>query len=403
MTKLTKLQKIFIFLLLLQFQNRAFSFEAGNGISIDFLGDTLSISTIERIHLQTPLNYDQTSVEQTVELLTSSRSSHEIMGQIKTLKDKKELCDWLVYQLIRKTANQLIAKDNDYLGYTIAKWFLLKKMGYNAMMTLENDRVLLFVESNDIIYNIPLKMVDGKQYVCLNFHDYNYSTKISTDELIVKSNKDITTPFSFQITQLPKLSSDQYEEKSLTFEYGNQIEKINIKINSSLKNYFLNYPTTEYSNQFNIPFSEETKNSLVTALRKKTSGMTMKDGLEYIMYFTRYAFLFEKDSDYFGREKRLSPEETLLYSKSDCEDRSALFYALVKEIYNLPMIILSYPDHVTVGVKLDKPIGSPISYGDELYTIFEPTPQRKDLKIGQLNNHLKSKSFEVAFAYHPSK
>jgi hypothetical protein len=32
------------------------------------------------------------------------------------------------------------------------------------------------------------------------------------------------------------------------------------------------------------------------------------------MRFTRYAFLYENDQDNFGKEKRLSPEQTLLTS-----------------------------------------------------------------------------------------
>jgi hypothetical protein len=129
--------------------------------------------------------------------------------------------------------------------------------------------------------------------------------------------------------------------------------------------------------------------------------MNKKRGVEYIMYFTRNAFSYEKDSDYFGREKRLSPEETLLYNKSDCEDRSALFYALVKEIYQLPMIVLEYKDHITVAVKFDKPFGKTIEYKNELFTICEPTPQNTDLKIGQVNARYKKEAYQVAFAYQP--
>jgi hypothetical protein len=67
------------------------------------------------------------------------------------------------------------------------------------------------------------------------------------------------------------------------------------------------------------------------------------------------------------------------------------------------MIVLAYPDHVTVAVKLEKPIGRPIKYENELYTICEPTPQSVDLRLGEQLNVLQSKSFEIAFAYHPNK
>ncbi|WP_315820150.1 hypothetical protein [Paraflavitalea speifideaquila] len=105
--------------------------------------------------------------------------------------------------------------------------------------------------------------------------------------------------------------------------------------------------------------------------------MSTKNGVDYLMRFTRYAFLFETDSKNFGTEKRLSPEQTLFYEQSDCEDRVALFFYLVKEIYNLPMIVLAYPKHVTIAVQFDKPRGKSIVYNGNKYSICEPTPQKK--------------------------
>ena len=119
------------------------------------------------------------------------------------------------------------------------------------------------------------------------------------------------------------------------------------------------------------------------------------------MRFTRYAFLFAPDREYFGTEKRLTPEQTLLYENSDCEDRAALFFYLVKEIYNLPMLVLTYPEHVTVAVKLDKPVGKPIVFNGEKYSVCEATPQQDDLAIGQIIPSLRKAKYEIAFAYRP--
>ncbi|MEJ7680265.1 MAG: hypothetical protein WKG06_20905 [Segetibacter sp.] len=129
--------------------------------------------------------------------------------------------------------------------------------------------------------------------------------------------------------------------------------------------------------------------------------MNQKNGVDYLMCFTRYAFGYETDTENFGAEKRLSPEQTLLYDNSDCEDRVALFFYLVKELYNLPMIVLSYPQHVTIAVEFDKPIGHPIIYNGNKYWVCEPTPQRKDLRIGQSLLSLHKVPFDVVYAYTP--
>ena len=396
-----KLNNILIVNLLTSLLAWQFSFGLP-GRQIEFWGDTIQLNVKSNIQITHAYSYDEEAVKQIQEELIDA-GAMEVISQIKDISARKELCDWLIYQLIRKASNQFIAKNDDYLGYTVTKWFLLKNLGYDPLLILNEDRVMLFIKSNDIVYNTPFRKINDEQYVCLNFHDYGYRSGSGSDEVVIKGLSKFTHPFTFTISKLPSLNSFQYVEKDLTFDYGNQKEHINIKLNTSVKNYFVNYPVTDYFNQFNIPFSDETRNSLVSALKEKINGMNTKQGVEYIMYFTRYAFMFEKDIEDFGRERRLSPEETLLYNKSDCEDRSALFYSLVKEIYNLPMIILSYPDHVTVAVKLDKPIGRPIVYQNELYTICEPTPQSVDLRLGEQMNSIQSQPYEIAFAYRPEK
>lgn len=130
-------------------------------------------------------------------------------------------------------------------------------------------------------------------------------------------------------------------------------------------------------------------------------GMNQKRGVDYLMHFTRYAFLYKDDENNFGREKRLSPEETLFAKYSDCDDRVALFFYLVKETYNLPMIALLYPSHITIAVQFNKPIGPAVIYNGETYSICEPTPQFEDLKIGQVSAKLKNKPYQVVYQYVP--
>ena len=372
-------------------------------IPIEFWGETIHFSVNHPIQISSPHLNDGASVYK-IEHLLIEAGVNKIAQQINGIVSNRNFCDWLTYQLIRKAAHQIISKNNDYLGYTVTKWYLLKKLGFDPLLILTNERTLLYIKSNDIVYNIPYRTINGKQYICLNYHDYGYTTQHNGDEKIIHAESGLAgNNFTFNISQLPFLESTNYVDQDLSFEYGQQKEHIKIKINTSLKNYFTNYPVTDYDNQFNIPLSFETKQSLINALKQKVKNLSTKQGVEYIMYFTRYAFIFEKDADFFGREKRLSPEETLLYGKSDCEDRSALFYALIKEIYNMPMIVLSYPDHVAVAVKLDKPIGKPIVYENELYTLCEPTPQKTDVRLGERLSDIHDQAYEIAFSYKPLK
>ncbi len=175
-----------------------------------------------------------------------------------------------------------------------------------------------------------------------------------------------------------------------------------MKLNAAVESIFTNYPGVDFESYFNIPLSSETYSSLIPTLKKNVQGMNQKKGVDYLMRFTRYAFLYENDDDNFGREKRLSPEQTLLSSYSDCDDRAALFFYLVREIYDLPMIALMYPTHITMAVQFDKPTGGSILYNGSRYSVCEATPQKEDLKIGQIAADLKNMSYNIVYQYQPS-
>lgn len=172
-------------------------------------------------------------------------------------------------------------------------------------------------------------------------------------------------------------------------------------LNQQIQKIFANYPVVDYECYFNIPLSKTTYNSLMPLLKESIKKMDQKKGIDYLMHFTRYAFEFQTDTENFGKEKRLSPEQTLLYQQSDCEDRAALFFFLVKEIYNLPMIVLSYPEHITVAIQFDEPMANPILYKGASYWVCEPTPQQQDLRIGQMLPSLKNTKYDIVYEYNP--
>lgn len=326
-------------------------------------------------------------------------------SMIETLKDYKnthQADDWLFYQLIRRTAQAISPKEDDYLRYTLYKWYLLSKCGYDAILATSGSRILFYVQSDEHIYNIPSRVVNGRQYVCLNFHDYkgiDPTTEFFTP--VEVTIPEAVNGFSYRITRLPGFNDTDYQEKELSFRYYQQDYQFKVKINQQVKNIFANYPVVDYAAYFNIPLSRETYSSLIPLLRKNVQHMRVRDGVDYLMRFTRYAFLFEPDTDQFGAEKRLTPEQTLLNDKSDCDDRAALFFYLVKEIYNLPMLVLSFPHHVTIAVKFDKPVGKTIEYNGEKYSMCEPTPQQDDLALGDWLPQLRKQPYEIAYAYRP--
>ena len=317
-------------------------------------------------------------------------------------KDRYQLNDWLYYQLIRRVVQQISPKEANYGSYTFYKWYLLCKSGYDARLALAHQKIIFYVYNNEDISDIPYFIVQGKQFVCLNYHDYA-KTDLNTDPPVPVP---IAIPgaqkaFSYKVTMIPDFSDDHNIERKTSFVYDHKRYHFSIKLNTDLEKAFINYPGVSFETYFNIPLSKETYSSLIPLLKKNTKGMDQKKGVDYLMHFTRYAFLYEDDEENFGKEKRLSPAETLYAKYSDCDDRAALFFYLVKELYNLPMIALLYPTHITMAVQFSKPVGNPVVYNGKIYSVCEPTPQTEDLRIGQLSAKLKNTAYQVVYAYQP--
>ncbi len=371
--------------------------------AFDFYEGSFNFSLDKSLVIAFKEDLNQASVQSFYTKLNAS-AYHDLVTSLLNYKEKHKLNDWLYYQLIRKTAQQLSPKNENYNRYTLYKWFLMAKSGYDVKLAVGNDQIIFYVRNNEDISDIPFFVINSKKYMCLNYHDYGKLFKKENTYLPVNIDiPEANSAFSYKVTKMPDFKPEDYIEKQVAFNYKHKAYHFQIKLNTEVDKIFANYPGVDFETYFNIPLSRETYQSLIPILATNLKGMSKKNGVDYLMRFTRYAFLYENDEENFGKEKRLSPEQTLLTKYSDCDDRAALFFYLVKEIYNLPMIALLYPTHITMAVQFDKPIGNAIIYNGKSYSVCEPTPQKQNLKIGELAANLKTQKYEVVYAYEPIK
>lgn len=373
-------------------------------VSFDFYGEPVNLQLDKAAVISFGNDINTETLLRFKEAISAGNTAILIEGLLDH-KKKYQLDDWLFYQLVRKTAQQISPKAENYYRYTLYKWFFLTRSGYDATLKTSGEKLLFYVQTDESIYNIPSYIKNGKQYVCLNYHDYGGYIDFEKEQFaeVLFPVAGAEKGFSYKITRLPSFSPGDYEDRDLQFNYRENDYHFKVKLNPQIKTIFANYPVVDYESYFNIPLSKETQASLIPLLKKNVKGLSIKNGVDYLMRFTRYAFLFKTDTEVFGKEKRLSPEQTLLFEQSDCDDRAALFFYLVKEIYNLPMIVLAYPEHVTIAVKFNKPVGTPIIYNGNRYSVCEPTPQKQDLAVGQLSPRLLKETYEVVYAYNPSR
>jgi hypothetical protein len=374
----------------------------GQQVRVDFYKDPFLVTIDRSVSVEIPQQFTAQTFKKGYAAINAA-NYQPIIDSLLSYKAEHQLNDWLYYQLVRRVAQQISPKEENYGRYTFYKWFMLNKSGYDARLAISHQKVIFYVYNNEDISDIPYFMVDGKQFVCLNIHDYA-NTNLN-DDPPVPVNIPIaaaTKAFSYKVTLMPDFKPQNDIEKDVSFVYDRKKYHFKVKLNTEQEKAFNNYPGVSFETYFNIPLSKETYGSLIPLLKTNMKGMDEKKGVDYLMRFTRYAFLYENDDANFGKEKRLSPGETLASTYSDCDDRAALFFYLVKEIYNLPMIALLYPTHITMAVEFSKPVGDPIVYNGKTYSVCEPTPQLENLGIGQMSAKLKNTPYHVVYAYEPN-
>ena len=393
-----RLKYLFLLLLCLAFSEaRAQS----KDLRVDFYTDVFQVKADQTLFIDFPSTVSNTAILNAYIHLNSSNFK-PLLDSLLTYKKEHQLNDWLYYQLVRRIAQQLSPKEVNYGAYTLYKWFILVKSGYDARLALSHQKIIFYVFNDEDIEDIPFFMVGDKKYMCLNYHDYAKVNLNDDPPVPVKINiENADQAFSYKVTRMPDFKPAQDIEKKLEFVYDRKAYHFSIKVNTNIQAVFANYPGVDFETYFNIPMTRETYSSLIPLLKKNIARMNEKKGVDYLMRFTRYAFLYENDQENFGKERRMSPQETLMSAYSDCDDRAALFFYLVKEIYNLPMIALLYPTHITMAVEFHKPVGEPIVYKGKVYSLCEPTPELEDLGIGQMSAQLRNIPYRIVYQYEP--
>ena len=99
----------------------------------------------------------------------------------------------------------------------------------------------------------------------------------------------------------------------------------------------------------------------------------------------------------------MSPEQTLYYSYSDCEDRSALFFYLCKKLLNIPAIVLDFEEHVGVALELPEVKGVFYRFQDRRFVYCEATGPDDKLEIGEMWDYIRKQKARILTQYIPGE
>ncbi len=326
----------------------------------------------------------------------SSSQWQDLLGRLQGLKQRLGLNDWLYYELIRQTAQQL-APDN-LLGERLYCWFLLSESGYDTRLTFLEEQIFLYAYTEDGIFDTPMIMDNGRRYVNLSSIHQNMQDPAVSLSLLRYDANARGHGFSFRLEQWPQLRPD-LQAQQVAFNWRGKPYKLNLELDRNAAAIMQHYPIFEEYRYLEVPLSPTLARSLLPQLKDMLVDKNARESLEILVAFTRSAFQYREDRDHFGKNKPMIADELFHYPYSDCEDRSALFYNLVRQLLDLPMIAIAYPDHLTIAVALDQAVGPAIRYEGRRYYICDPTGPNNSDQIGQIPEGYEDISFEILGKY----
>lgn len=325
---------------------------------------------------------------------------NRLASEIVHFQEVYNLNGWLTYGLIEKMINEIaIEKPTNYKRLLI--WFLLNKTGYDARLAHYEEAYFVQVYTKDDLYEIPYFEIDNRIFINISAvkgSKSSYQNKSLEFYLIEFRPNPTGKSLSFDLNQIPVFKPIIINQ-SIQFWIKGRPQKLTVNLDKNIIDLMNNYPIVAENEYVFRELSQTLHSSLITQLRTRIEGMTQKESVQYLLALTRSGFRYKEDIENFGYNRPMIADEVFYYSSSDCEDRSALFFNLAKELLDLPMIIVSYPDHLTIGIKLDINEGKPLYYKGEKYTICDPTGPSNSSDIGIYPKGYERKAYEVIGAY----
>ncbi len=337
-------------------------------ISFNYFGNALTIDYNRNILVSMGGRPNKNNIRRFFKRLSNAHYM-AVIEQFQEIKENLKLNDWGYIQLVTEASALLFnGHSNEARLFTC---FILTQTGYNARVGYENQRIHLLVSTKTKLFQVPYFTFDETIYYLVDLN--NEPKKINRlTSYEGKINKGFR-PVDLTIYQPPLFTPNQ-ETRTLRFKYRNKEHTITAYFDGTMANYFNSYPATELGIYFRSPVSQELNQSLLASLGKIIKGKSELEATNILLRFVQTAFAYKTDEEQFGREKYFFPEELFQHPYSDCEDRSALFSYLVRQLLNLDVVIVSYPGHIATAVRFTQDVeGDSFLYNGSKYIISDPT------------------------------
>lgn len=367
---------------------------------LSFYGEQVEVTYPAELFANGTLQVGETGID----LYLSSASGQDwnaLQHQLDAYRLQWELNDWMYFRLVHQTLNE-IARFISTPEQRILEHHLLSLAGYDTRLCYDEKRgdIFVYVYTNEAMFEVPMIEDEKRKYINLSAaltprKHHSRSLSMHSDHPNPKGKV-----FSFSLLKLPKLSP-QLVERPYFFSFQGEPYTLHASSDRTVIQWMEDYPFFEEGLYMQIPMSKAAGNQLYDQFKPLLAGKSEAESLSFLAAFTRGAFDYKEDKQSFGYSKPMIAEETLFYAQSDCEDRSALYFNLVKELLDLPVIAIAYDDHLSVAVASEELVGKPIWHEGKRYRVCDPTGPSGSSEVGNPPHGYANRRFEIVSSFNP--
>lgn len=295
----------------------------------------------------------------------SRQDFHSLVNACLEAKARYQMNDYAYFLYVEEVAKNLLVRDNEIV---LMQAFILCQCGYKVKMARVDGKLALLYASEDMIYGTTYLTMNGERY-------YKWGAKVENGTSIytyTKNFADSKYMFSTKIVGIPAFYGATKGRILQSKKYPSL--KITSQVYEGLIAFYKSYPQCDLSVYFNAPVSRTVETSVVEALRRCVKGKPQVEAANMLIDFVQTAFAYQTDGEQFGYEKPFFVEELFYYPYCDCEDRAFLYAYLVREILNLDVVLLDYPNHVATAVCFTGAVeGDYVMVNGKKFVICDPT------------------------------
>ncbi|MBR1929042.1 MAG: hypothetical protein IJ834_04800 [Paludibacteraceae bacterium] len=296
----------------------------------------------------------------------ATKSYDALLADCIGLRDRMHLSDWGYIRMLQVMTESFLGNKNEAI---LLQMYLLTQSGYRVRIARTDERWVLLVPFTTDIYNYSFIQKGGVKYYVIDKAEGRRQFFVFDREFPNEKTASV------RMSQAPVLAQSATRPRTLQSKKYPEI-KLTLAENQNLIDFYNDYPVSSDWNYYsNASISPDVKKTLYATLKPLLQGKDKKTAANMLLNFVQTAFEYKTDQQQFGYERPLFADETLYYPFCDCEDRSIFYSILVKELLDLDVVLLNYPEHLATAVCFPdgQAYGSFLNYNKKKYTVCDPT------------------------------